>query len=82
MLAEIIDHEEDEEESTLTLENPHKIVRCSATKQIKTISQRKKYKLVFDKRVVSFDSYQSYPYGYKCTSHNSSIAILKQVTAY
>lgn len=66
VLNEILDREEDEEEeTTLMLNNPHKIVRCPSTKQIKTIPQDKTYKLVFDKRVVDFDTFQSYPYGYK-----------------
>ena len=39
--------EEDEEECILTLDNPHKITRCGTFKTIKTISQNKKYKLVF-----------------------------------
>ena len=59
--------EEDEEECILTLDNPHKITRCGTSKTIKTISQNKKYKLVFDKRVIN-DTFQSFPYGYKCIS--------------
>lgn len=66
VLNEILDREEDEEEeTTLMLNNPHKIVRCPSTKQIKTIPQDKTYKLVFDERVVDFDTFQSYLYGYK-----------------
>ena len=44
---------------------------CAATKTIKTVSQNKMYKLVFDKRVIDHDTFQSFPYGYKCsfTSH-------------
>ena len=67
ILNEILERE-DEEECILTLDNTHKITRCAATKTIKTISQNKKYKLVFDKRIVDRDSLQSYPYGYKCIS--------------
>ena len=52
--------EEDEEECILTLDNPHKITRCGTSKTIKTISQNKKYKLVFDKRVIN-DTFQSFP---------------------
>lgn len=65
VLTEIMEREEDEEEETaLTLTNPHKIMRCPATKRIKTVAQNKTYKLVFDKRVVDFDTYKSYPCGY------------------
>ena len=45
-----------DEPRTKTLKNPHKITRCPATKSIKTLSQDKKYKLVFDKRVIEMDS--------------------------
>ena len=58
-----------DEPRTLTLKNPHKIARCPATKTIKTLSQDKKYKLIFDKRVMEMDSLQSFPYGYKCSSN-------------
>ncbi|CAH3156126.1 unnamed protein product [Pocillopora meandrina] len=61
---EILQPEDDQR--TLTLHNPHKITRCAATKTIKTVSQDKKYKLVFDKRVIDHDTFQSFPYGYKC----------------
>lgn len=56
VLNEIL-HPEDEPR-TLTLENPHKITTCLATKTIKTLPQDKKYKLVFDKRVIQMDSFQ------------------------
>ena len=62
------EEEEDEQPRTLTLHNPHKITRCAATKTIKTVSQNKMYKLVFDKRVIDHDTFQSFPYGYKCSS--------------
>ena len=62
VLSEILQPEDDQR--TLTLHNPHKITRCAATKTIKTISQDKKYKLVFDKRVIDHDTFQSFPYGY------------------
>ena len=64
VLSEILQPEDDQR--TLTLHNPHKITRCAATKTIKTVSQDKKYKLVFDKRVIDHDTFQSFPYGYKC----------------
>ena len=66
VLDEIL-NEEDEQPRTLTLRNPHKITRCAATKTIKTVSQNKMYKLVFDKRVIGHDTVQSFPYGYKCS---------------
>ena len=65
VLNEILEPD-NEEECILTLKNPYKITRCTTSKTIKTISQNKKYKLVFDKRIIDHDSLQSYPYGYKC----------------
>lgn len=68
VLNEILQPED--ESRTLTLNNPHKIVRCPSSKTIKTMPQNKIYKLVFDKHVIDLDSFQSYPYGYKCTSNH------------
>ena len=65
VLDEILNEEEEEQPRTLTLHNPHKITRCAASKTIKTVSQNKMYKLVFDKRVIDHDTFQSFPYGYK-----------------
>ena len=67
VLDKILNEEEDEQPCTLTLHNPHKITRYAATKTIKTVSQNKMYKLVFDKRVIDHDTVQSFPYGYKCS---------------
>ena len=44
--------------------NPHKITRDVNTKQLETVTEIKRYKLVFDKRVVDPNNYFSYPYGY------------------
>ena len=60
VLNEILQPEDDQ--CTLTLQNAHKI------KTIQTVSQDKKYKIVFDKRVINPDTFQSFPYGYKCIS--------------
>ena len=68
VLDEILNEEEDEQPRTLTLHNPHKITRCAATNTIKTVSQNKMYKLVFDKRVIDHDTFQYFPYGHKCSS--------------
>ena len=62
VLSEILDPEDSPH--TLTLTNPHKIQRVAVNKTLQTISQDKTYKLVFDKRVLDSDTYQSYPYGY------------------
>ena len=60
VLNEILEPE-DENERILTLNNPHKITRCAATKTIHSIAQ--------DKINVSLiDTFHSYPYGYKCIS--------------
>ena len=68
VLYEILQPEDDDDQHTLTLHNPHKITRCSSTKTIKTVSQDKTYKLVLDKRVIDHDTFQSFPYSYKCIS--------------
>ena len=60
--------EPEDEPRTLSLHTPHKITRCTATKTLLSVAQDKKYKLVFDKRVIDHDTYQSFPYGYKCIS--------------
>ena len=44
--------------------NPHKITRDVSTKQLETLTEIKRYRLVFDKRVVDTKNYFSYPYGY------------------
>ena len=44
--------------------NPHFFTRHPATKQLKVIPRTKQYGLVFDKRVVDPQSFQSFPYGY------------------
>lgn len=51
-------------DSSLVLHNPHKLVRNKALKKIQTVEQSKKYRLVFDKRVLDAETYLSYPYGY------------------
>ena len=61
VLAEIL--QPMETQRTLTLRNPHKIVREPVKKRLRTVSQDKQYKLVFDKRVLN--AFNSYPYGYK-----------------
>ena len=42
----------------------HKIVRDVKNFELITVSEEKKYQLVFDKRVVDPKSFQTYPYGY------------------
>ena len=44
--------------------NPHFFMRDSATKRLKVIPRTKQYGLVFDKRVVDFETFTSYPYGF------------------
>ena len=73
VLDEILNEEEEEQPRTLTLHNPHKITRCAATKTIKTVSQNKMYKLVFNKRVIDHDTFQSFPYGYKCSFYKCGL---------
>lgn len=49
---------------TLLTHDPHKIVRDSVRKVLLSKAQDKCYKLVYDKRVVDFDTLNTYPYGY------------------
>ena len=63
ILSEVLEPED--RPRILPLTNPHKIQRLAESKQIQTIRQTKNYKLVFDKRVLDPDTFQSYPYGYK-----------------
>ncbi len=44
--------------------NPHKITRDNKTKTLNTVTEIKRYKVVFDKRVVDKETFCSYPYGY------------------
>lgn len=57
--------EEEEEDASLTLKNPHKLIRNQQLKKIQTVKQDKQYRLVYDKRVIDFESLCSFPYGYQ-----------------
>ena len=52
------------EEERLQVTNPNHFKRNTMRKEIGLVPQTKKYRLVFDKRVVDPESMQSYPYGY------------------
>ena len=62
ILAEILEPEP--EPRLIPITNPHKIHRIAESKQLETRPETKQYKLVFDKRVLNIDTFQSYPYGY------------------
>ena len=47
-----------------TVYNTHHIVRNPKTYQLYTFSQKKDYKLVYDKRVLDPNTFLTYPYGY------------------
>ena len=47
-----------------TVYNTHHIVRDPQTYQLYTFSQKKDYKLVYDKRVLDPNTFLTYPYGY------------------
>jgi len=53
----------DTEKEKITLNDEYKIVRDKKCCRIVTTEQRKDYKIVFDKRVISHE-YQTFPYGY------------------
>ena len=44
--------------------NPYFFTRDPATKRLKVSPRTKRYGLVFDKRVVDTNTFQSFPYGY------------------
>ena len=53
-----------EEPRVIPVHNPLKIKRDASTKTLETVKETKRYRVVFDKRVVDPDTFQSYPYGY------------------
>lgn len=50
-------------DASVYVTNAHKIARNGERTQVVTTNERKVYKLVFDKRVIS-ENYVSYPYGF------------------
>jgi len=66
MKQNVLDEIQDpQEEKRLTdVNNPHFFTRNPTTKAIKVVPRKKQYALVFDKRVVDRNSFQSFPYGY------------------
>ena len=63
VIDEVTQPEEDPRE--IRVHNPHKIRRDVETKTLETVEETKRYKVVFDKRVVDPDTFRSYPYGYQ-----------------
>ena len=57
------------EKTHLEVRNPNHFKRDTKRKDIGLVSQTKKYRLVFDKRVIDPESKQSYPFGYCQISH-------------
>ena len=53
-----------EEQRIIPVTNPNHFQRNSTKKSIKLVEQIKRYKLVFDKRVIDVASKRSYPFGY------------------
>ena len=49
----------------LRVHNRHKIKRNADTETLSTVKETKRYKVVFDKRVIDPDTFLSYPYGYE-----------------
>ena len=69
-----------DEPRAIPVHNPHKITRDVNTKQLQTVEETKRYKVVFDKRVVDPDIFQSYPYGYtRATLHESDMDNVQQL---
>lgn len=53
-----------DEPQVIPVDNPHKIRQNADTKTLKTVKETKRYRVVFDKRMVNPDTFQSYPYRY------------------
>ena len=65
MKEHIVDTLEEEEEAVpISVINPNHFHHDQTTKKMKLVRQEKKYRLVFDKRVIDRDSKRSYPFGY------------------
>ena len=56
--------EEEEQAEPISVINPNHFHRDQTAKKMKLVRQEKKYRLVFDKRVIDRDSKRSYPFGY------------------
>ena len=54
-----------DEPRVIPVHNPHKITRDVSSKTLETVEETKRYRVVFDKRVVDPDTFLSYPYGYE-----------------
>ena len=63
VIDEVTEPEDDPRE--IRVHNPHKIKREVNTNTLQTVEETKRYKVVFDKRVVDPDTFRSYPYGYE-----------------
>ena len=63
VIDEVIEPEDEPRE--IQVHNPHKIKRNENTKTLHTVEETKRYKVVFDKRVVDPESFRSYPSGYE-----------------
>lgn len=64
LIDEITNPCEDGQQRNVEVVNPNFFYRDPANKDLKVISQTKRYGLVFDKRVVDPNTFKSYPYGY------------------
>ena len=58
------EEEEEEEDNRIAVVNPNHFHRDQTHKKMKLVRQEKKYRLVFDKRVVDRNTKRSYPFGY------------------
>ena len=63
LLQEITDPQQ--ERRNISVVDPNFFTREPSTKKLKVSSRTKLYGLVFDKRVVNKETYQSFPYGYE-----------------
>ena len=65
MKEHIVDTLEEEEEAVpISVINPNHFHRDQTHKKMKLVRQEKKYRLVFDKRVIDLNTKRSYPFGY------------------
>ena len=64
MKEHILNTLEEDDAIPIPVVNPNHFHRDQTHKKMKLVRQEKKYRLVFDKRVVDRDSKRSYPFGY------------------
>ena len=79
MKQNVVDEVQDplEEKRLTDVNNPNFFTRDPSSKRIRVIPRTKKYALVFDKRVVNKEIFDSLPYGYNRLPQEDVEALLE-----